>query len=113
MYMELEYEGAFHGLDFYMESFELKQDYDGFWNVTVDTIAYFKEAFYERGEKPVLAKNEEELRYELVYDPQIKDWVVADISFPGKMEEDNMERFKVADPVFHSSDWGSLKEELY
>lgn len=111
MYMELEYEGAFHGLDFYMESFELKQDYDGFWNVTVDTIAYFEEAFYERGEKPALEQNEEELRYELVYDPQIKDWVVADIGFPGTMEEDKMERYKVSDPVIHSSDWAALEEE--
>lgn len=30
MYMGIEYEGAFHGIDFYMDSFELKQDYDGY-----------------------------------------------------------------------------------
>lgn len=62
----------------------------------------------------MLEQIEEELRYELVYDPKIKDWVIANISFPGTMEEDKMERYKVPDPVVHASDWAALEvEELY
>ena len=112
MFMELEYEGAFHGVDFYMDSFELSQNYDGLWNVSVDAIVYFEETLFERGDRPVPEQIEEELRYELVYDPQYKEWFVDDISLPGMMEEDKMERYKVDNPVVHTSNWAAIEEEI-
>src|SRR5699024_8450227 len=70
IYMEVEYEGIFHGVDFYTDSFILKQDYDGLWNVTVDTISYFEEGFAEVGDKAEMEKIEDERRYELAYEPK-------------------------------------------
>jgi uncharacterized membrane protein YvbJ len=111
IFMEVEYEGMFHGVDFYNESFILKHDYDGLWKVSVDTITYMEEAFFEVGDKPALEKVEEELRYELVYDPQTTEWVVYSIDYPGTMEEDKMERYTESEPVVHTSDWSSITEE--
>lgn len=107
-----EYTGAYHGTDFYTDSFILKQDYDGFWKVTVDTITYFEEAFYEKDDKPKEEKNEEEIRYELIYDPKTKEWFVDDTDHAGSMEEDKMERHKVSDPVVHKSDWAKIIKEI-
>src|SRR5690625_5241368 len=103
IYAEVEYEGIFHGGDFYTESFILKQDYDGVWNVTVDTITYIEEGFFEADEKPSLEKTEEEMRYELAYDQNEGEWYVYDIGYPSTMEEDKMERYTEEDPTVHTS----------
>lgn len=112
IYMEVEYEGLFHGVDFYNESFVLKQDYDGLWKVAVDTITYFEEGFFEAGDKATLKKTEEEIRYELAYDPQSSQWLIFNMDYPGIMEEDKMERYTESDPAVYTSNWGSLAEEI-
>lgn len=107
-----EYTGAYHGTDFYTDSFILTQDYDGYWKVTVDTITYHEEAYFDKGDKATTEKTEEEIRYELVYDPQSKEWLIDDSDYAGLMEEDKMERYKVEEPVVHTSDWKKLIEEV-
>lgn len=107
-----EYTGAYHGTDFYTDSFILKQDYDGYWRVTVDTITYHEEAYFDEGDKATAEKVEEEVRYELVYDPQSKEWLIDDADYAGLMEEDKMERYKVEEPVVHTSDWKKIIEEV-
>lgn len=109
---ELEYEGAFHGVDFYTDSFILRQDYDKLWKVKVDTITYHEESFTEGDKKAKAEKVEEEIQYELVYDPQSKDWYVTQTDSADLMEEDKMERYKVSDPVVHKSDWKNVRKEL-
>jgi len=112
IYVETEYEAIFHGVDFYTESFILKQDYDGIWTTTVDTITYFEEGFFADGEKPELEKIEEEMRYEIAYDPQSSEWVVFNVDYPGIMEEDKMDRYTEEDPTVYTSDWATLAKEL-
>lgn len=112
IYVEAEYEGVFHGVDFYTDSFILKQDYDGIWNVTVDTITYYEEGFAEIGEKAEIEKLEEERRYELAYEPKESEWYVYDIGYPGTMEEDKMERYTESEPVVYTSDWATLAKEI-
>lgn len=102
----VEYKGSFHGVDFYLDSFELEYTYDDIWTMTVDTITYFEEAIYEKGKEEDLEKVEEEVRYELAYDKQNEDWVVIGLGYPGSMDEDKMERYKVDDPKVYTSDWG-------
>src|SRR5690625_6928607 len=74
--------------------------------MTVDTITYFEEAIYEKDKEQDLEKVEEEVRYELVYDQQGKEWVVVGLGYPGSMDEDRMERYKVDEPKVYTSDWG-------
>src|SRR5690625_478634 len=107
----IEYEGLFHGVDFYLDSFDLSQDYDGFWTVEVDTITYFEEGFYEKGDKPELEKIEDEIRYELNYDPQTDEWYVVSLDQPDMMEEDRMERYTTSDPELYKSEWDALLDE--
>src|SRR5699024_8386460 len=45
----LEYQGSFHGADFYLDSFTLSQNYNDIWFVEVDGITYYEEALYEEG----------------------------------------------------------------
>lgn len=112
IYVETEYEAIFHGVDFYTESFILKQDYDGNWTTTVDTITYFEEGFFEEGEKPKLEKIEEERRYELVYDKKSSEWIVYDLGYSGTMEKDKMKRYAEEEPLVYTSDWAKLAKEI-
>lgn len=108
---DIVYKGAFHGVDFYEESFELVKSYDDIWEVEVDTITYFEEDMFLAGDKEDLQQTEEEIRYELVFDPQLKEWVVGGLSYAGSMDEDKMERYKVDDPEMHTSDWDKKKKD--
>lgn len=102
---DIVYEGAFHGLDFYLESFKLQKSYDDLWKVDVDTIGYFEEDIFLAGDNANLEQVEEELKYELVYEPQLKEWVVINLGYAGTMDTEKMERYKVDDPVVHTSEW--------
>lgn len=104
----IEYQGAFHGVDFYNGSFILEKTYDDIWVTTVDTVTYYEEAFFAEDYEQPLEKIEEELRYELGYDQHYDEWIIVSLDFAGTMDEDNMERFIVDEPVFHSSNWADL-----
>lgn len=108
---DIVYKGAFHGVDFYLDSFELKKSYDDFWEVNVDTITYFEEDMYLVGDNDNLQQTEEEIRYEVIFNPQSKEWVIADLGYAGSMDEDRMERYKVDDPVTHTSEWDKKKKK--
>ena len=108
---DIVFKGAFHGVDFYQDSFELKMSYDEFWEINVDTITYTEEDMFLAGEKENLQETEEEIRYEMVFDPQLKEWVVANLGYAGSMDEDKMERYKVDDPVMHTSEWDKKKKK--
>src|SRR5690625_4081986 len=103
---DIEYKGSFHGVDFYLDSFVLEYTYDDFCQMTVDTINYFVDSIYEKYKIHDLQKVEEEVRYELVYDQQGEEWVVVGLGYPGSMDEDKMERYKVDEPKVYTSDWG-------
>ncbi|CDO03574.1 putative membrane protein [Oceanobacillus picturae] len=107
---DIMYDGAFHGMDFYQDSFTLEKSYEGFWELTVDTITYYEEAIYEKGTDAELEQVEDETRYVLAYDQQQETWAVRGIDYAGSMEEDRMERVTVEEPVFHTSDKGKEKE---
>lgn len=107
----IEFQGAFHGVDFYLDSFNLKKTYDGIWLTEVDTITYYEEAIYNKDDKPEFEKVEREVRYELVYDSQAKAWYVGGMDTPDYMDEEKMERYKVEEPVMHKSNWNGKKKE--
>ncbi|MFD2629998.1 zinc ribbon domain-containing protein [Oceanobacillus kapialis] len=107
---DIVYEGAFHGLDVYQDSFTLEKSYEGFWELTVDTITYYEEAMYQKGDEAELEQMEEEMRYYLAYDPQLESWFVRGMDYPGSMPEDRMERITVEEPVFHTSNTGKKEE---
>lgn len=108
---EIVFQGAFHGVDFYMDSFELKKSYDDFWEVNVDTITYTEEDVFLAGDKANLEETEEEIRYEMVFDPNRKEWVISNLGYAGSMDDDKMERYKVEEPVMHTSEWDKKKKK--
>src|SRR5690625_2116761 len=65
---DIVFKGAFHGIDFYQDSFDLKMSYDEFWEINVDTITYTEEDIFLAGDKENLQETEEEIRYEMVLD---------------------------------------------
>ncbi|WP_042222020.1 zinc ribbon domain-containing protein [Oceanobacillus manasiensis] len=107
---DIVYSGAFHGMDFYQDSFELEKSYEGFWELTVDTITYYEEAMYEKGSETEMEQIDDETRYHLAYDQQQEIWIVRGIDTAGAMEEDRMERLTVEEPVFHTSETGKEEE---
>lgn len=103
---EIIYEGAFHGVDFYLDSFELEKSYDDLWKVKIDTITYYEQDMYSQGEKANLEQSEDEVRYEVTFDPEEKKWIIVDLSYSGSMDKERMERFKIEEPIMYISDWG-------
>src|SRR5699024_6267329 len=137
---DIVFKGAFHGVDFYQDSFELIMSYDECWEINVDTITYTEEDMFLEGEKENLpetaeeiryetvvdrpvkelvvanlvyagSREEDKIRYEMVFDPQLKRWVVENVGYAGSMDEDKMERYKVEDTVMHTSEWDKKKKK--
>lgn len=104
------YRGAFHGIDFYLDSFELKQSYDNLWEVKIDTITYYEQDMYSEGEKADLQQSEDEIRYEIAFDPEEKEWIVVDLGYSGSMDKDRMDRYKIDEPTTYTSEWEKNKK---
>lgn len=104
------FKGMFHGVDFYIDSFELKQTYDELWEVKVDTITYYEQDMYPAGDKDNLEQVEEEIRYEAIFDPEPGQWIIEDLSYPEAMDKEKMERYKEENPDIYISEWDKKKE---
>lgn len=106
-----EYQAAFHGAEFYLDSFYLTKNYNDIWFVEVDGIAYFEEAFYEDGDQGELEQIEDETRFILGYDQSFDEWIVTGIDYPGYMDENDMERYVVEDPEVFTSIWNESSDK--
>lgn len=108
----LEYQGSFHGADFYLDSFQLSQNYNDIWFVEVDGITYYEEALYEEGEEaPKMEQVEEETRFVLGYDQSSKEWIVNGLDYASWMDEDDMDRHTVENPEVYTSNWNAKKDD--
>lgn len=107
----LEYKGAFHGAEFYLDSFNLSQEYNDVWYVEVDGIVYTEEAIYEDGEDEPMEQLEDERRFILGYDQSSKEWIVSGMDYASWMDEDDLERFTVENPETYTSNWNSKKDK--
>ncbi|CEG29119.1 zinc ribbon domain-containing protein [Bacillus sp. B-jedd] len=96
--------GSYLGSTFNLDSFEFSHD-DEQWIASVSVKETYNSDYYYEGDKPELSEDIHFLSYDLVFDEEMKKWLVSDSSSSWGFNEKNVKEIKETEPKQYTTAW--------